>query len=198
MEEVRGRNGKRSGKVALTPQDRCGQSQGMYKIIGADGKEYGPISADILRQWIAEGRANPASKVLPENSAEWRTLGELPEFAAALSAPTAPIAAVPAPFSASPGPRRTNPLAVTGLILGILSVTIGLCCCSGFPFSISGAICSGIALSQIGGNPQQDGRGMAITGLVLSLAGLLLGVGFIIIYGAVASMPDVMRKIQNL
>ena len=27
----------------------------MYKIIGADGKEYGPISLEVLRQWIAEG-----------------------------------------------------------------------------------------------------------------------------------------------
>jgi len=27
----------------------------MYKIIGADGREYGPITADQLRQWIREG-----------------------------------------------------------------------------------------------------------------------------------------------
>ena len=170
----------------------------MYKIIGADGKEYGPISGEILRQWIAEGRANGSSKVLPETSTEWKTLGELPEFAAMLSMPATPVAPVPAPFTSSPEQRRTNPLAVTGLILGILSVTIGLCCCSGFLFSLSGAICSGIALSQIGRNPQQEGRGVAVTGLVLSIAGLLLGVIFVILYGVVASVPDVMRKIQNL
>ena len=28
----------------------------MYKIIGADGKEYGPISAEQLRQWLNEDR----------------------------------------------------------------------------------------------------------------------------------------------
>lgn len=56
----------------------------MYKIIGADGKEYGPIPADVLKQWIAEGRANQHTRVLPEGSSEWKSLSEIPEFAAAL------------------------------------------------------------------------------------------------------------------
>ncbi len=30
----------------------------MYKIIGADGKEYGPVTAEQLKQWIADGRVN--------------------------------------------------------------------------------------------------------------------------------------------
>ena len=30
----------------------------MYKIIGADQKEYGPVPADQVRKWIAERRAN--------------------------------------------------------------------------------------------------------------------------------------------
>ena len=54
----------------------------MYKMMGADGKEYGPISADQLRQWIAEGRANAQTRVLAEGATEWKTLAELPEFAA--------------------------------------------------------------------------------------------------------------------
>lgn len=170
----------------------------MYRIIGADGKEYGPISAEVLRQWIAEGRANGASKVLLENATEWKNLNEIPELAPALNVVAAP--GTPAPFSTgpAPSPRKTNPLAITGLILGIFSITLGLCCCSGFPFSISGAICSGIALSQIGSNPQQEGRGLALTGLILSVAGLLLGVLLMILYGILGSMPDVMKKIENL
>src|SRR6185436_18650740 len=62
----------------------------MYKIIGADGKEYGPISSEQLRQWLAEGRANAQTKVLPEGTTEWRTIGELPEFASTLPRPGAP------------------------------------------------------------------------------------------------------------
>ncbi|MEO5803750.1 MAG: GYF domain-containing protein [Verrucomicrobiota bacterium] len=54
----------------------------MYKIIGADQKEYGPISAEQLRQWIAQGRANASTMAQPEGSAEWKPLNALPEFAA--------------------------------------------------------------------------------------------------------------------
>ena len=28
----------------------------MYRIQGADQRQYGPVSADIVRQWIAQGR----------------------------------------------------------------------------------------------------------------------------------------------
>ena len=54
----------------------------MYKILGGDGKEYGPISADTLRQWIAEGRANSQTQVQAEGTSAWVALGTVPEFAA--------------------------------------------------------------------------------------------------------------------
>ena len=58
----------------------------MYKIIGADGKEYGPVTAEQLRQWITEGRANAQTRVQADGETEWKTMGELPEFASSLSA----------------------------------------------------------------------------------------------------------------
>jgi hypothetical protein len=61
----------------------------MYRIIGADGKEYGPISAEQLRQWIAEGRVNAQTRVLAEGATEWKTIAETPEFAAAVPSPGA-------------------------------------------------------------------------------------------------------------
>src|ERR1041385_8296422 len=68
----------------------------MYKIIGADQKEYGPVPAEQLRQWIAEGRAGGATLIRPEGGTEWQPLASFPEFADALNAaapPTAPGAA---------------------------------------------------------------------------------------------------------
>ena len=66
----------------------------MYKIIGADGKEYGPVTTDQLHQWIHEGRANAQTKVQVEGSPDWKTLAEFSEFADALRAagatPTVP------------------------------------------------------------------------------------------------------------
>ncbi len=91
----------------------------MYKIIGADGKEYGPISAEVLRQWIAEGRANAQSKVLPEGATEWKTLGELPEFAA----PSAPPG-TPAPLSAMPTSAPAALNLVSGPAIGLIITAI--------------------------------------------------------------------------
>jgi hypothetical protein len=52
----------------------------MYKIIGADQKEYGPISADQIRQWISEGRVNGQTQVCAEGSTDWKPLEMFPEF----------------------------------------------------------------------------------------------------------------------
>ena len=68
----------------------------MYKIIGIDGQQYGPISADGVRQWIAEGRLNAQSQAQKEGDQDFRPLGGFPEFADALAAGHAP-APPPAP-----------------------------------------------------------------------------------------------------
>src|SRR5438876_2456969 len=92
----------------------------MYKILGADGKEYGPVNGDILRQWITQGRANAQTKVRLEGSLDWQALGSLPEFASTFSAP--PGAAAAAPMTAPPVESKTSGLAISSLILGILGM----------------------------------------------------------------------------
>ncbi len=72
-----------------------------YRIIGADGREYGPVTADQVRGWIAQGRANGQTRVRFETSTEWKLLSELPEFGDALGGP--------AP-AATPPPRRLSEL----------------------------------------------------------------------------------------
>ena len=52
----------------------------MYRIIGGDQKEYGPVTAEQLRQWLAEGRLNAQTSVLPEGATDWKPLSALPEF----------------------------------------------------------------------------------------------------------------------
>jgi hypothetical protein len=59
----------------------------MYKIIGADQKEYGPISADQIRQWIAEGRVNAKTSICLEGSTEWKPLETYPELASPAASP---------------------------------------------------------------------------------------------------------------
>jgi len=52
----------------------------MFKIIGADGKEYGPVTGDQVQQWIRDGRANAQTRIQLEGATDWTTLGALPEF----------------------------------------------------------------------------------------------------------------------
>lgn len=83
----------------------------MYKIIGADQQEYGPVTADQIRQWIAEGRANGATMAQPEGSSEWTPLSSLAEFSEALAAK----ASLPAP-PPSPAPLPTDSVALAEAI----------------------------------------------------------------------------------
>jgi hypothetical protein len=69
----------------------------MYTIIGGDQKEYGPIPADDVRQWIAEGRLNEQSLMKGAGDAEFRPLEKFPEFADAF-APRSPMPNAPPPL----------------------------------------------------------------------------------------------------
>src|SRR5437667_9600505 len=58
----------------------------MYKIIGADQKEYGPVPSDQVRKWIAEGRSNAQTKARAEGGNDWKSLSDFTEFAESLAA----------------------------------------------------------------------------------------------------------------
>ena len=64
-----------------------------YKLIGADLKEYGPVSAEQIRQWLTEGRVDSQTKLRAEGGGEWKRLADVPELAVALpdtASPTCP------------------------------------------------------------------------------------------------------------
>ena len=106
----------------------------MYRIIGGDGQEYGPVSASEVRQWIAEGRLNAQSRIRAEESTEWTTLGALPEFAGAArpAAPGLAPGAAPQPFptgisgSREEAARRLNGPAIGLMVTGGLGIGAAL------------------------------------------------------------------------
>ena len=138
----------------------------MFKVIGTDGKEYGPASAEEIRAWIAQGRLNAASKIKPEGEPDFKPLGEAPEFRDLLQPPSAPppLAAVPPP----PSTAKLSGLAVSSLILGVLGFfSLGLA-------AIPGLILGIVALVKIQKNqPRLKGSGLAIAGICVSGAMLL-------------------------
>ena len=74
----------------------------MYRIIGKDGQQYGPVTAEQLRGWIAENRANADSLVQTDGAQDWKPLGSFPEFAADLKPP--PVSGTMPPTISPPQP----------------------------------------------------------------------------------------------
>ena len=152
----------------------------MYKIIGIDGKEYGPATAEQIRLWIRDRRVDRHTRVFAQDATDWTPACLVPEFASefpdATLASTTPASAAPpavppvtpppvaqgAPGSiAPPYSVQSSGNATAGMVFGILSVTVG-CCCGGLPFNILGLIFSIIALVQISEDPvHHGGRGRA-------------------------------------
>lgn len=144
----------------------------MFKLLGADKKEYGPVSVDQIRAWMAQGRANARTQLQAVGSTGWKPLVEFPEFAAALK--PARGAPVPKPTAAAiqsaAAPPKTSGLAVTSLVLGCLGlISCGITAVIGLGLGI-------IALLRINkSNGQLGGRGLALAGTIVSAAVLPLG-----------------------
>jgi hypothetical protein len=67
----------------------------MFTIIGDDHAQYGPETAEQIRQWIKDGRANAQTMTHVEGSSEWKPLASLPEFADLFPAATESVSATP-------------------------------------------------------------------------------------------------------
>ena len=139
----------------------------MYKIIGADQKEYGPVNADQMRQWIREGRVGAQTSVLADGGGAWQPLSAFPEFADELAAKAAvpPVAEFSAP---------------TGLPEGILTrdyqLDIGACVGSGWNllknnFGIVFGACAIYLLIQMGMSVLGN---IPLVGILVSIASLIV------------------------
>lgn len=133
----------------------------MYKIIGADQKEYGPVTAEQIELWLARGRVNALTKAQAEGT-EWKSLNQFPEFAVALTNPVAPRTSAVPNLSTSSTQVRSSGLALASLVLGILGfLSFGVT-------AVVGLILGIVSLVQIGrSNGTVTGRGTALTGTII-------------------------------
>ncbi len=96
----------------------------MFKIIGGDKKEYGPVTVSEIQAWMREGRCNAQTLAQRISGGEWQPLGSFPEFAQAALPPTLTMP----PPSENPPVEVTAPavLLIIGGGGGILFSAIGL------------------------------------------------------------------------
>ncbi len=156
----------------------------MFKILGSDGKEYGPVSADVVQQWIQQRRANGQTRVQLEGTAEWKPLAEIPEFASAFAAkessappPLPPIHPASPTGALQANVPKTSGLAIASLVLGILGFC-GVTAIIGFVLGIVAQV----KIRRSGG--RLKGKGLAIAGICISavmfLFSLAIAAGLII------------------
>ena len=74
----------------------------MFKILGADGKEYGPVAIDQIRKWISEGRANRDTMAQQTGDSSWKPLGQYADLADLFGAPPPIASAIPPTAPSAP------------------------------------------------------------------------------------------------
>ena len=155
----------------------------MFKIIGADQKEYGPIAAEQLRQWIADGRVNRQTRVQLEGDTAWKTLAAFPEFDGALGAKTVPppIASSEVGAAVSTIIPYKNVQALIAYYLAVFSVIP----CFGLVLGLAAFVLGLRGLKCARENPEAKGKVHAWIGIIL---GGLCGFGnLILIIALIAS-----------
>jgi hypothetical protein len=76
-----------------------------FRIVGGDGKEYGPIDLATIQQWAREGHVAGQTQVWDSRTGQWQPATQIAELAAVLSAPPPPpvAASSAAPTGPTPG-----------------------------------------------------------------------------------------------
>lgn len=143
----------------------------MYKIIGGDGKEYGPVATEQLRQWLAQGRVNGQTKIRPEGANEWQSLSSMAEFAGTCAPP--PVLPPPRGGDSISKliPYRNVP-ALAGYYCGVFSLIPFL----GIILGLVGFVLGIIGLRVARQNPAAGGKVHAWVGIIL---GGLCGFGYL-------------------
>lgn len=142
----------RSGGADLTKAPVRAHPLPMYRLIGHDQKEYGPISLEQLKLWLAEGRIGPDTQISLDGTSQWRPLSTYPE----LSSLATPGPLPSSPFSAPPvddaSARKAAADAVKGPAIGLI-VTAGL----GFAMCLLGIVMALLGVGKGSFNMQSSG-----------------------------------------
>lgn len=168
----------------------------MYRVKGADQKEYGPVTAEQVRQWIQEGRLNRYSLLQKEGDPAWKPMEQHPEFGDLLVA--APPSTVGAPAASGAGggsvagviadpQRAASQLKVPAILILVLAGVGAVLSVAGL--FIKGAILEAVLNAGIPFDPnirtqleQSRAAGIGVSEIFQAVLGL--GINVLVIVGA--------------
>jgi hypothetical protein len=162
--------------------------------VARDGKQIGIYSLEEINRQLSAGTLNLSDQAWYEGAAGWAALSTVPGVSAPASG-TLPVSslsptAVPIAVTAVVPARKTEQLAVLSLIFSGLGL-FGFCCGLFLAAAVAGIVCGHIALSRIKANPELEGHGLAMAGLVigyLAVAGWLI---WIVLFGGLAVLQGI-------
>jgi len=188
---------------------------------GKEGRQFGPIDEATLRARVASGEIGSDDLVWREGMERWQPLKEVAELGGAAPMPSvdSPLPptessgdeGVPPPvpnspyatpearpegamYRPGPGVPVTNGPAIASLVCGILSIVF-FCLFGGIFFGIPAVICGHIAMSSLNRPDNlQQGRGLAIAGLVCGYCGLVILILMLVQGSANVTYNDYMSR----
>jgi hypothetical protein len=173
--------------------------------IARDGKQLGPFSLEEINRQLAAGTLSLSDNAWYEGAAGWMPLSSVPGVTGATSAPPpvspatpiAPASPVVSPVATAPVVPRapTEPLAIWSFVLSLVGL-LGFCC-GGPMLGIAAVVCGHLGLSKINANPQLQGRGLAVAGLVIGYLAIVSWALYLIFFGGLAAMQGLLESMRK-
>jgi hypothetical protein len=147
------------------------------------GQQQGPVPLDHLKHWLTGGQLQPTELVWREGMPNWIAASQVPElqgFAPATSGAAAAgfqqaggTYAQPVNYQTpygghDPAVRAQISKAKTSMILGIVGLI-----CVGFILGIIAVVMASQALSSMKQTRSEEGKGMAVAGMVLGIIDII-------------------------
>ena len=155
----------------------------MQIFINKNGSQLGPFPESKVAEMLKSGQVAGADLAWSEGMETWKPLSSFAQFQAAAGGPP-PLPGQPPVL---PSARKTEPLSIWSLVLGILS----LAGCS-FLAGIPAVICGHVGLGRIKRDPSLDGKGIAVAGLITGYISVLV-LPFIIAIFAALAIPAIVQ-----
>ncbi len=145
----------------------------------------GAFPEEEVREGLSTGRFASTDLGWREGMANWQPLSQFPEFGAAAPAPpqTGAISTTAPPASTPAG--KTEPLAIWSFALSLLSLV-----CCGFVLGIPGVICGHLALSKFQKEPQLQGKGFAVAGVVIGYVAIAFWLIYVVFFGGLTALRE--------
>lgn len=174
--------------------------------IARDGKQLGPFSLEEINRQLAAGTLSLSDNAWYEGAAGWAPLSTVPGVTAAGASSSTSIPAAASPSVTAPPPTTTSgpvvpatvvvaaptePLAIWSLVLSLVGL-LGFCC-GGPVLGIAAVICGHLGLSKINANPNLQGRGLALAGLIIGYFAVVSWALYLVFFGGLAALSSMME-----